>query len=112
MTKSGKSINFAADTEDYQPSERISPELVNGYRRNTQNLFDKLFPKEQPPLNPIPDKERNGGDIGFPVISFSVLKLPTDNLTRYTIRTEVNHITPMGNFTQRGGHELLQHIAC
>ena len=31
-----KNINFAADTEDYQPSERISPELVNGYHRNTQ----------------------------------------------------------------------------
>ena len=30
-----KNINFAADTEDYQPSERISPELVNGYHRNT-----------------------------------------------------------------------------
>ena len=27
-----KSINFAADTEDRQRTERISPELVNGYR--------------------------------------------------------------------------------
>ena len=27
-----KSINFATDTEDHQQTERISPELVNGYR--------------------------------------------------------------------------------
>ena len=27
-----KSINFANDTEDHQRTERISPELVNGYR--------------------------------------------------------------------------------
>ena len=36
-----QSINFAADTEDYQPSERISLELVNGYRRNTQQVCKK-----------------------------------------------------------------------
>ena len=29
-------INFAADRVNHQPSERISSELVNGYRRNTQ----------------------------------------------------------------------------
>ena len=27
-----KSINFAYDTEDQQRTERVSPELVNGYR--------------------------------------------------------------------------------
>ena len=30
-------INFAADRVNHQPSERISSELVNGYRRNTHN---------------------------------------------------------------------------
>ena len=30
-----KNINFADDIENHKPSERISSELVNGYRRNT-----------------------------------------------------------------------------
>ena len=32
MDNTIKSINFADDTEDHQRTERISPELVNGYR--------------------------------------------------------------------------------
>ena len=31
MDNTIKSINFADDTEDHQRTERISPELVNGY---------------------------------------------------------------------------------
>ncbi|MBQ6228444.1 MAG: hypothetical protein IJK08_07785, partial [Prevotella sp.] len=36
-----KNINFADDIENHQPSERISSELVNGYRRNTQAKWCK-----------------------------------------------------------------------
>ena len=32
MDNTIKSINFADNTEDHQRTERISPELVNGYR--------------------------------------------------------------------------------
>ncbi len=32
---SGNLAAYSADTEDYQSSERVSPELVNGYHRNT-----------------------------------------------------------------------------
>ena len=42
-----KSINFAYDTEDQQRTERVSPELVNGYRPkyvDHRNLYgNKIF---------------------------------------------------------------------
>ena len=44
-----KSINFAYDTEDQQRTERVSPELVNGYRpeyvdhRNLDGIYTDVF---------------------------------------------------------------------
>ena len=38
-----KIINFADDLENHQPSERISSDLVNGYRRNTHQNLLKSF---------------------------------------------------------------------
>jgi hypothetical protein len=37
-----KQVAYSADTEDQHPSERISPELLNGYRRNTQVSRERI----------------------------------------------------------------------
>ena len=46
-----KNINFADDIEYHQPSERISSELVNGYRRNTQVRNHLFMGEKKLPIN-------------------------------------------------------------
>ena len=44
MDNTIKSINFANDTEDHQRTERISPELVNGYRPEYAPILENIVP--------------------------------------------------------------------
>jgi hypothetical protein len=66
---SEKNINFADDIENHQPSERISSELVNGYRRNMQKHDEegKYFPFNYILIGEVPMKDENGEEEAFPV---------------------------------------------
>lgn len=88
--KSIKMRNFDADRVNHRPSERISSELMNGYRRNThpiamtrKELIDKLESVEREVKEIREYLSQNDGEqvapVGFP------LPLESDFMVGYTL---------------------------